>query len=359
MNVLYIVDKFPVFSQTFVFDEILNHIKNNIDVQVCVLQSSNDADFPMENCPKELQSRTNFLNLWSDRNIFTRLRLVLFGTLSAIRAGNALKVFRLWAGRNFNLREVMFGAVIARKFPSGGIIHCHFGNLGRIGLAATELSAARKTLFVTFHAFEMTTSWFLPLDRYYRAIFRSDAQLLPISDHWRSTLLNAGADPNKIATHHMGVKVPAIAEMHRRSADRTSALRIIQVGRMVDKKGHLVSVEALAQLKQRRPDIEFTCDFIGGGPLEPRIRARVCELGLTDTIRFLGPMQHEDVLTAVTASDIFLLPSVTAQDGDMEGIPVALMEAMVRNVPVVSTHHSGIPELVFPPPIAIIGAPGA
>lgn len=115
---------------------------------------------------------------------------------------------------------------------------------------------------------------------------------------------------------------------------------------MVEKKGHLVSVEALSQLKHRRPDIAFTCDFIGGGPLESRIEARVCELGLTDNIRFLGSMQHEDALAAVAASDLFLLPSVTAQDGDMEGIPVALMEAMVRDVPVVSTRHSGIPELV-------------
>ena len=345
MNVLYIVERFPTYSETFIHDEIVDHLEHGIDARVCVLGCRESSDFPLERCSAELWSRTHYLSMPSHGSLRDHIRLTTAGFLSVLRTRRVWQVLNALAAKSMTLRELMLGAVIARRFPDATIIHCHFGNIGRIGLVAAQLSPSRATLFVTFHAQDITQKWFLPLGRYYRVLFESAARLLPISDHWRSTLLAAGARPERTTTHHMGVILPEkVGGVSQTAAG--SAFRIVQVGRMVDKKGHRVSVDALARLRLLRPEIAFTCDFIGSGPLESQLRQRTAEHGLGETIRFSGSMQHEAVLQALEAADLFLLPSVTGCDGDMEGIPVALMEAMARGVPVISTRHSGIPELV-------------
>ena len=97
-------------------------------------------------------------------------------------------------------------------------------------------------------------------------------------------------------------------------------------------------------LKARGRD--FDVQAIGDGPEEGELRAAVADAGLGDVVTFHGSKPHDFVLKLMTEADCLALPSVTAADGDQEGIPVTLMEAMAARLPVVSTYHSGIPELV-------------
>jgi colanic acid/amylovoran biosynthesis glycosyltransferase len=96
----------------------------------------------------------------------------------------------------------------------------------------------------------------------------------------------------------------------------------------------------------QHPEIAFHYDLIGDGPLAPSLRAQIKAAGLSDRVRMHGSLPHATVQKILGESDVFVLPSVTAADGDQEGIPVALMEAMASGMPVVATRHSGIPELV-------------
>jgi colanic acid/amylovoran biosynthesis glycosyltransferase len=105
-----------------------------------------------------------------------------------------------------------------------------------------------------------------------------------------------------------------------------------------------VAIEACRQLKAR--GVDFRYRILGIGPWERRLRTLIEQYQLEDYVDMPGFKPSHEVKVMLDEADVFLLPSVTGADGDMEGIPVALMEAMAVGIPVVSTVHSGIPELI-------------
>ena len=113
---------------------------------------------------------------------------------------------------------------------------------------------------------------------------------------------------------------------------------------MVEKKGLRVLLAAIAALRARGRDLDV--QVIGDGPEENALRAEASAAGLDGSVTFHGSQPHDFVLRMMNRCDCLALPSVTAANGDQEGIPVTLMEAMAAGLPVVSTYHSGIPELV-------------
>jgi len=124
-----------------------------------------------------------------------------------------------------------------------------------------------------------------------------------------------------------------------------SVPQILAVGRFVEKKGFRYLVEACALLKAG--GLRFRCLMIGeGGDQSESIRSRISELGLEDTVGMQGAVTHEELRRIYRASDIFSLPCLVAADGDRDGIPNVLAEAMACGLAVVTTGVSGIPELV-------------
>jgi colanic acid/amylovoran biosynthesis glycosyltransferase len=159
-------------------------------------------------------------------------------------------------------------------------------------------------------------------------------------------LLAAGADPANVVVHHMGVDMAQHAARPLPERGSPGSLRLAIVGRLVEKKAQTLAVAAIGELRARRPDLAITLDIVGDGPLAEAVDKAIADHALGDRIIRHGARSHAESLAIVAAADAFLLPSLTAVNGDMEGIPVALMEAMAMGCPVISTFHSGIPELV-------------
>jgi glycosyltransferase involved in cell wall biosynthesis len=139
---------------------------------------------------------------------------------------------------------------------------------------------------------------------------------------------------------HCGVSLPEIP--HR--AEGREAGTILTVGRLVPIKGFEVLVDAIGELK--RAGRRVRCRVIGEGPLEAPLRAQIARLGLEGEVELVGAMPQDQVREALYRAAIFTLPSVVTPEGDRDGIPVSLMEAMAAGTPVVSTRVSGIPELI-------------
>jgi glycosyltransferase involved in cell wall biosynthesis len=124
-----------------------------------------------------------------------------------------------------------------------------------------------------------------------------------------------------------------------------SVPQILAVGRFVEKKGFRYLVEACALLKARGE--RFRCLMIGeNGDQSESIKSRISELGLDGVVRMQGAVTHEELRRIYRESDIFALPCLVAADGDRDGIPNVLAEAMASGLAVVTTAVSGIPELV-------------
>lgn len=123
-------------------------------------------------------------------------------------------------------------------------------------------------------------------------------------------------------------------------------LNFVIAANFVEKKGHIYLIEALNMLNKKGYD--FKVCFYGDGPLEEELKKKVLEFSLQDKVIFGGKIGHDILLNKYKDGEVncFILPSIVASDGDREGIPVSLMEAMAAKIPVISTFTGGIKELV-------------
>ena len=166
--------------------------------------------------------------------------------------------------------------------------------------------------------------------------------VVAISDFNRRFIRSGAPDSAPIHVVHCGVD-PAAYAFRPPDFGGDGPLRALCVAALREYKGHRVLLDALAG----DPALErVEVDLVGGGELRAELEAHAARLGLSDRVRFLGGQPEEEVRRLLGEADLFVLPSIRGSDGDMEGLPVALMEALACGLPTVSTDISGIPELV-------------
>lgn len=166
-----------------------------------------------------------------------------------------------------------------------------------------------------------------------RVISESGLRMLPLADS------DLGS---KASVLHLGIPIPAISVR----GEKSGRLTILCPANLVAVKGHRYLIEAVALLRNAGVDVELW--IAGDGELRGSIKRQIRDLRLRDRVRLLGQMQHDALLSLYRYSqvDVVVLPSVDLGNGQHEGIPVALMEAMAYAIPVVATETGGIPELI-------------
>lgn len=167
-----------------------------------------------------------------------------------------------------------------------------------------------------------------------------------ISEHDKKELLEIVGEryKEKIKVIHMGVKVPAYIEG---SSRRKRAFTIIVPANLLEVKGHKYLIEACSILTGQGIK-NFQCIFYGEGPLRDKLENHVGKKEITNYIKMPGIIPHDKLIEMYRKReiDLVVLPSITTQKGEHEGVPVALMEAMTYGIPVISTNTGGIPELL-------------
>jgi colanic acid/amylovoran biosynthesis glycosyltransferase len=202
----------------------------------------------------------------------------------------------------------------------------------------------RAPLVVTFHGYDFTR-WPRQHGRdVYLPLFGEVDAVLVGSDYARARLVDLGCPEHLLHRVNVGIDLDAFPNPARTPVN-SGPVRLLSVGRLTDKKGHDTTIRALARVlaRTRTP---LVLDVVGTGPCRPELERMVSELRLEEVVRFHGTQPADRVKELLAAADIFVLASRTAADGDQEGTPVALMEAQASGLPVVSTRHSGIPEIV-------------
>ena len=159
----------------------------------------------------------------------------------------------------------------------------------------------------------------------------------------KADVIDLGCSPEKIIVHYGGVDVNRFR--FRKKEPDGERVKILMCGRFVEKKGFEYGIRAFAKLGKTHKNIALT--LIGDGKLRGKMENLVDSLNLSHSVQFLGMLPYEEVQRQMEASDIFLSPNLAARNGDREGIPNTIKEAMATGLPVVSTYHAGIPELVI------------
>ncbi len=171
--------------------------------------------------------------------------------------------------------------------------------------------------------------------------YNKTSGIITMSRVSKKRLTGIGLREEKIFVVPYGVDVPELREFSP-NGDEVACLA---VGRFIPKKAPLKTLEAFRMASEKNPKMKLT--FVGDGPLREAAQSFVKEKGLSEKVRFTGVIRHADVRRLMNESDIFLQHSVTdPQNGDEEGLPVAILEAMASALPVVATRHAGIGEAV-------------
>jgi glycosyltransferase involved in cell wall biosynthesis len=227
------------------------------------------------------------------------------------------------------------------------LVHAHFGP---DGLAALDLARRlRVPLVTTLHGYDVSrTTWALLMSgrvswlRYAlgrRRLIREGDLFLAVSDAVRRLAVGAGYPAERTMTHYLGVDLAAFPVGH---GDREAT--VLHVGRLVEKKGTGVLLDAFARVRAAQPAARLV--IIGDGPLRGSLEALADRLGLGEAVRFLGSQPHASVAEWMRRAAVLAVPSVTARDGDAEGLPTVVMEAAASGLAVVGSDHSGIPEAI-------------
>ncbi|MFO7324297.1 MAG: glycosyltransferase [Pseudomonadota bacterium] len=343
MHVAVFVATFPVASQTFVIRQIAGLLSAGHEVTVLTCRwggaCAHDTyvRYGIEARVRALRPRAATAGARA-----RRIAGLLSG--SAFRRGGpgrlAAALAALLHGSRRSVEDIAWAEARGHLGRYDAIL-AHFGPAGVRAMHLQRAALLEGPLAVAFHGVDMSRRQLLRQHRHgYRQLFECAGALLPVSELWRARLLEMGAPDSKITVLPMGVdlaRLPPPAPwrpMHR-------PLRVLSVARMVEKKGLAYAIQGVMRTGQ---PVHYR--IIGDGPLRGRLAALARQAPAGTHIELLGVRSEQEVAAALAWTDVFLLPSVTADNGDMEGIPVSLMEAMAAGIPVLASRHSGIPELV-------------
>ena len=241
------------------------------------------------------------------------------------------------------------------------LVHAHFGTEGiRVWPAARAL---HLPLLVTLHGFDIMIDepfWETYPDwrlRHYPARLRALSRrkrvhFVAVSDAVRARALGFGIAPEKIETAYIGVDVARFAPRGKPAGER--AREVLFVGRLVEKKGTPLLLEAFARVHAALPDARLV--IAGDGPERAALHAAVAGADLPITL--LGDLAPEQVSARLTEARVFCLPSVVAASGDAEGLPIVLLEAQASGVPVVTSSEGGNSEAMRHGESGLAHAPG-
>ncbi len=256
----------------------------------------------------------------------------------ALRHPRAARVWLARGGGRLRRRIATLprAATLAGQGPYS-VVHCHYGDVGLSDGAAARLWDA--PLVVSFYGYDCSSFVRAHGPAVYRALFAAVDLILVLGAAMRARLEALGAPRERIAIQPLGVDPAAYAP-----GPAPEPHRILTVARLVPKKGIDAALRAVAALAPEFPDLRY--EIIGDGPLRAELEGLARGLGLAARVRFAGLGTQPEVRRAMRRASLFLLPSRTAPDGDEEGTPTVLLEAASAGLPVVSTRHAGIPDIV-------------
>jgi colanic acid/amylovoran biosynthesis glycosyltransferase len=344
MRVAFFLEGFPRLSETFILSQITGLIDRGIEVDIYAARPEPGTLTHPDVGRYDLLSRTHYHERPSDQLVSRNLRnLRLMARRVSADPIAVPKLLRLARHASMDTwLSPLYDAHPAARQRSYDIVHAHYGRLGTRAVMLRELGWMAGKVVTSFHAYDISS---YVRDRgpgVYDLLFSRGDLFLPISLHGERKLLGLGCPKERLAVHRMGIDCRDLP-FRRPRGGAGEPTRFVGIGRLVEKKGFEYLIDAFAKSRARP---RATLTLVGDGPLRNALRQRVADLELTQSVRLIGWQIQPVVRQLLVDSDVLVAPSVTAVSGDEEGIPVAIMEAMATGLPVISTWHAGIPELV-------------
>jgi colanic acid/amylovoran biosynthesis glycosyltransferase len=225
---------------------------------------------------------------------------------------------------------------------SARLLHIYFGHIAVHLLPLIQ--AWKYPSVVSFHGADVMVDMDKPAYREATLKMLNAVTLVLVrSESLRRALVDLGSDPRKIEILRTGIPLEEFP-FRERAVPNNDEWRFVQAGRLIEKKGLPVTLRAFSTFLKQHPNATIT--IAGEGPLLPELQKFARELGVAGRVSFTGFISQEQLREIYYRSHVFLHPSQTGRDGNQEGIPNSMLEAMATGLPVFATEHGGIPEAI-------------
>ena len=328
----YVLKMFPRFSETFILHEILGHEEAGAELEIFSLRAPTDGRF--HEALARVQAPVHYVP-------YHDLKIATFWA-EVERTAQVLPGFwpELQEGLGEDVRDVYQALILAQSIQARAITHLH-AHFASVATTVARLAArfAGIPFSFTAHAKDLYHESVQPEDL--RRKLRDAATVITVSDYNLAFLQeNYGPAAERVRRIYNGID---LEEFHYHPPlDRPP--QVLAVGRLIEKKGFGDLIAACAVLRHRKRDVQ--CTIVGGGPLEAELAALIERLGLDDCVTLLGPRPQGDVRALIRQAAVFAAPCVIGADGNRDGLPTVLLEAMALGTPCISTNVTGIPEVL-------------
>lgn len=349
MKVAYVLSMFPCWSETFILREMLELRRRGVELTIFSLKPCTETLVHPDAATLVANNLVVHASAWRGM-----ARFAWCGLRHPLRVGGVLwDVCRNFHGSWRSLATSVASMVLAADFlpalQARGIEHIH------APWGTYPSTAALFHARVAGYSFSFTTrAHDLFLEDHALAIKFRDAHFAQTITQYNRALIMTrypGIAPGTLHVIHSALD-PA---MFTGARQPVAPPLLLSIGRMVEMKGFIDLIEACALLRDRH--LPFRCRIVGDGPLKPDLRARIARHQLGAQVELSDPMAQDEIRRLLTRASCFVLPCITAADGDQDGIPNVLMEAMAAGVPVISCPTSGVPELVVHEATGLLTAP--
>ena len=345
MNILVVTKYFPAPSETFILNQIVGLIDNGHDVRIYADKKADDDNVHEVIEDYGLLQKTSYFPALPD-NIALRVlgSIALFFRYYFLRPVLFLKLFT-FVGKKFDIQqfELIYKAIPFLSRNSYDVIHCHFAFVGlRFGLLK-HFGVINTPLLVSLHGKDVN------LKRlhggYYKYLFENADAYTANTKFTAQKAEALGCPHEKIQILHVGLSTSKF-KRYSTSTDDSASNSIVSVGRLVEKKGFHYSIEAITKVVANT-NVNFNYYIIGDGPDKRRLQQLIDTKKVSKIIQLVGKKTIEEVIEYYNKADLFILPSIEAEDGDSEGQGLVLQEAQAMEIPVIGTNHNGLPEGVL------------
>lgn len=346
MKIAFFVARFPVLSEPFILNQIIGAIERGHDVHIYALDGSPELSkvHPLVEQYKLLE-RTFYAPSRPENELWRWLKglsLLAFNFYrNPVVCRKLLNISRY--GSQAKSLKLLYRAIPFLDRKSYDIIHCQFSTLGVFGVWFRQLGLIEGKLISTFRGADI--SKFLPKwgERVYQEVFQETDFFLANCEFFRNKAVTLGCNSDKIHVHGSGIDCSKF-NYQPRFFPADGKVKITTTGRLVEKKGIEYAIAAVAKVAQIYPNIEY--NIIGDGELKLQFEQLIADLNVGNIVKLLGWKQQQEIIDILNSCHIFMAPSITGTDGNQDAPVNTLKEAMAMGLPVISTLHGGIPELV-------------
>jgi glycosyltransferase involved in cell wall biosynthesis len=332
----YVSDGYPTLSQTFTLREVRGLFADGIPVEVFSLHAPRALDPRAD--PRRDPPITVLPAPWAPAVLVAALRELLRHPLRlgelALRALLPHTTPWRWPLQARAPVHLLWGAWLAGRLPQDAHVHAQF-----VGAASNVAWMAARLRGTTF-SFTTHSDWGLPM---LRAKLRGAAFAVAISDHQKRRLLALCPDvpPERVLVSPLGIEM---GDWVHADAPLGEPLRVVSTGNLGATKGHDTLVEAVARLSGEGVPVHL--DVVGSGPERARLEGLIDRFGAGGAVTLHGAQPHEEVRRLTLRAHVVALACRQTAGGDVDGLPIVLMEGMAAGKAVVSCPVGAIPELI-------------